>query len=75
MAETDQSPPTTPPRGLAAFKNHVLAHKIGKYVVIFHKKNNFFCMKRVFDISRIKSCFVLMLIKDFFLFGSYFFNR
>ena len=38
MAETDQSPPTTPPRGLAAFKNHVLAHKIGKYVVIFHKK-------------------------------------
>ncbi|XP_023340399.1 Krueppel homolog 2 [Eurytemora carolleeae] len=28
MAETDQSPPTAPPRGLAAFKNHVLAHKI-----------------------------------------------
>ena len=73
MAETDQSPPTTPPRGLAAFKNHVLAHKIGKYVVIFHKKKKKFCMKRVFDISRINCCFVLMLIKVFFYLNASFF--
>jgi len=50
MAETDQSPPTAPPRGLAAFKNHVLAHKIGKiYVVIFNLKKNF-VWKEFFDI-------------------------